>query len=239
MMSLLLLYLWNDMAKPEAMKRRLSQWIWLLIILPTIGLAQRRSLAPMDRKVPTDQTSHPLTDFSHFSAFEVKPAFPGFWLHWEVQSEKTVRYYYLERSSDEGRYALSGGVMSSPERNKYNFIDMLPEQGAETFDYRIEVLFEDGSVMYSPTFRVYPNATQQLRLFPNPTQERIVLQSPQHPCEGCSWTLFDETGKVVANGDLTDPLTEINLSRLQTGQYLIVLTSAANRQSWLGRFIKQ
>lgn len=225
------------MAKPKAMKRRLSQWIWLLIFLPTMGWAQTRSVDRVHQE--RISTIHP-HDSITFLSFEVKPAFPGYWLQWKVESEKPIRYFYIERSSDEGRFALSGGIMATPQRNQYNFVDMLPDQGAKTYDFQVEVLFQDGTKAYSAIFRVYPRATQQLKLYPNPGQDYLWLQSPQSPCEDCIWTLYDRVGKVLKHTAF--PLagkTKIDLSLFEAGQYLLMLTSAATHQSWIGRFIKE
>jgi len=225
------------MAKPKAMKRRLSQWIWLLIFLPTIGWAQTRSVDDLHQKWGADPSSQASVAFL---AFEVKPAFPGYWLHWKIDTEKPLRYFYIERSDDEGRFALSGGTMATPERHQYNFVDMLPDGGAETYDYRVEVLFEDGSKAYSPVLRVYPRATQQLKLFPNPGHDYVWLQSPQAPCKDCIWTLYDRGGQALVHTTLPFAgKAQIDLTALEAGQYFLLLTSAATRQSWIGQFIKE
>ena len=226
------------MAKPNAMKRRLSQWIWLLIFLPTMGWAQTRSANRFHQDHIS--ISRP-ADSVGFLSFEVKPAFPGYWLQWQVHAQKPIRYFYIERSDDEGRFALSGGTMAIPERHQYNFVDVLPDyQGAETYDYRVEVLFEDGSEAYSPILRVYPHATERLKLFPNPGHDHVWLQSPVSLCEDCTWTLYERSGKALIHTSLPpEGKTRVDLTSFKTGQYLLLLTSSATRQSWIGRFIKE
>lgn len=221
------------------MKRRLSQWMCLLICLPLLGQAQ---LHPQQAATqPSATTAAPAEATFAITDLAVRPAFPGYWLHWEVTGQKPVRYFYIERSSDGGRFALSGGVMAVAGQQAYDFTDLLPEGGAEQFDYRIEVLFTDGTVAHSPTFRLYPQAERQLPLYPTPAETQLWVKLPQTPCEGCQLSLFAEGGKPILRLPVMQPYAErvsLDLSAIQPGRYFLYLETA-DRRSYLGRFVRQ
>jgi hypothetical protein len=235
----LLLFFRIEIAKPEAMKRRLSQWICLLWLLPALGLAQESDQRSAPLGTQSGSISSSPTQPVSFAAFEVQPGFPGYWVHWELTHERPIRYVYVERSSDGGRFALSGGMMAMPEQLTYDFVDVLPENGAETFDYRLEILYADGSKEYSPTYRIYPNADQKLQVYPTPAKDFIWVHLPEAPCEGCTLTLLAENGTALS----TQPTPEFGRMKLETshlrpGKYVLMI-KGANRQSWLGRLIKE
>lgn len=60
-----------------------------------------------------------------------------------------------------------------------------------------------------------------LSIFPNPTTEYLTLQVKNYNNEKLSYQLFDIQGKLLGSKVITTSKTQINLSDLSTGTYLI------------------
>jgi hypothetical protein len=72
-------------------------------------------------------------------------------------------------------------------------------------------------------------------VYPNPAANQITLKSKTANI-GSNYKIIDQLGKVVLTGEVTNEDLFINISSIQTGNYLIYLDSNPNE---ITRFVKQ
>ncbi len=71
-------------------------------------------------------------------------------------------------------------------------------------------------------------------LFPNPTMDVVTVQFSQIPLSG-TYQIQTVAGRIIRHGAL-DQQTEIDLSDLETGLYIILLENREGR--WVKRLVK-
>jgi hypothetical protein len=59
-------------------------------------------------------------------------------------------------------------------------------------------------------------------VFPNPTEEFLTIQTDNF--EQVKYVLFDEQGKIVLQGNLTNPQTQLQVKQLANGIYTLSLS---------------
>jgi hypothetical protein len=64
-------------------------------------------------------------------------------------------------------------------------------------------------------------------IFPNPTDDFLNIQSISF--KNVNYSLFDEMGKLVLNGTLYTEKTSLDVSKLQTGSYSLILNRSENK----------
>lgn len=79
----------------------------------------------------------------------------------------------------------------------------------------------DSASLYNSTTDI-SNFKQQLSVFPNPTTEKISIQIPQQFGKGNSIEMYSWLGQLVMK---TKIINDINLSFLESGLYLIIVTN--------------
>ncbi|OJV38872.1 MAG: hypothetical protein BGO29_10685 [Bacteroidales bacterium 36-12] len=64
-----------------------------------------------------------------------------------------------------------------------------------------------------------------LSVFPNPTTERLILQAENYDTEKLRYQLFDMQGKLLKSELISTNRTEINMSGLTSGNYLLIIST--------------
>ena len=64
-------------------------------------------------------------------------------------------------------------------------------------------------------------------IFPNPTEDFLNIKTTSF--KNVNYSLFDEMGKLVLNGMLCSEKTSLDVSKLHTGLYSLVLNSPENK----------
>lgn len=62
----------------------------------------------------------------------------------------------------------------------------------------------------------------EITIFPNPTSDLLQIQTVEF--KDVHYELFDEAGRLVAQNDLSEELTSVNVAELATGHYSLVLS---------------
>ncbi|MBX7182441.1 MAG: T9SS type A sorting domain-containing protein [Bacteroidia bacterium] len=82
-----------------------------------------------------------------------------------------------------------------------------------------------------------PDNDLNFRIYPNPFAEHLSIQISEANQLGYSYRISDLTGQtIVADSPLNQTYTDINLSNLAPGVYLITISNSTNRSSY--RIIK-
>lgn len=64
-------------------------------------------------------------------------------------------------------------------------------------------------------------------IFPNPTEDFLNIKATSF--KNINYSIFDEMGKLVLNGTLYSEKTSLDVSKLHTGLYSLVLNSPENK----------
>ena len=87
------------------------------------------------------------------------------------------------------------------------------------------------------TLGVNANAYSEFNIYPNPTKEFLNINVKANSSETFkSAQIFDLSGRIVMDKPLTS--TQLNISRLQNGTYLLVLKNQ-NGKSFTQKFVKE
>lgn len=78
-----------------------------------------------------------------------------------------------------------------------------------------------------------------LTAFPNPTTENLTLQISDYTNQQLSYQLFDVQGKQLSNDQITAQQTQINMTSLPTGTYLIHVVKLDNKNVQSFKIVKQ
>jgi hypothetical protein len=78
-----------------------------------------------------------------------------------------------------------------------------------------------------------------LSVFPNPSGDNLNLQLSDCTNEKLSYQLYDMGGKLLSNGQVIAPLTQINTSSLSPTTYFIKVINQENRQVQSFKIIKK
>jgi len=77
-----------------------------------------------------------------------------------------------------------------------------------------------------------------LTVFPNPTANNLTLQISDYNNEKLSYQLFDMQGKLLRNGQVTAPQTQINTASLPSETYFINVVNQVNKKVQSFKIIK-
>lgn len=90
----------------------------------------------------------------------------------------------------------------------------------------------DSTALPKSTIGLHEGSAAGLRSFPNPTADVIVVEGPAG-----TWVLSDLTGRAVLRGRRSAAPTEVDLSGLSAGTYVLTLDSEGRRLTY--RVVKQ
>lgn len=76
----------------------------------------------------------------------------------------------------------------------------------------------------------------QVSIFPNPTSDQLTITTSKN--ENYSYSIFDNSGRLVSDGKLMKEETQIDVSNYATGQYSISILSESGNQLKVFKLIK-
>ncbi len=168
-----------------------------------------------------------------FGGFTVEPAVSGALLKWVALSEINTAYFEVEKSSDGLLFTTIGKIVAlgtTGGGQTYSFTD--PNTSAVKTFYRVKAIDIDGKITYSGINTITGTEKSTVVIYPNPAKDKISILLPQ------SWQgkknrlkLISGNGQVVMERNLTQSQTELNVSGLPVGVYLInVMQEKSNVQ---------
>jgi hypothetical protein len=93
-------------------------------------------------------------------------------------------------------------------------------------------------------YKMFPVGIKEIELnislsvFPNPTADNVTLQIFDYNNAKLSYQLFDMQGKLLSNGQVTAPQTQINTSCLASATYSVHVVNQENKKVQIFTFIK-
>jgi hypothetical protein len=109
---------------------------------------------------------------------------------------------------------------NSTQPLNYTTKDSHPLKG--TSYYRLKMTDLDGSAVYSGVRMVSIGAVSELTMYPNPTTDRVFIGLNDNKVEKVA--VFDNTGRqMMVTLRPADAILPLDVSRLATGMYLVVI----------------
>ena len=153
-------------------------------------------------------------------------------LNWTTLQERNVSKFIVERSLNGAAFETIGemkAVGSSSQRNKYDFIDNSPLDGANY--YRIRQLDHDGkmnfSVIRSLSFDRHPTI---ITITPNPARDVIKIGIPGNQ-KTLQVTIYSSAGQKLNSFMINGQNGSYNVSQHPAGLYNIQIVGEGVRYS--------
>lgn len=150
-------------------------------------------------------------------------------LFWETATELNNSHFEIERSLDGKVFTTLGEVQgygTTLETQFYNFVDNTPQR---INYYRLKQVDYDGRFEYSKTISIAIQEvlTQDVRIAPNPAKDQFNITFSSTIEQDVRMEIYNMNGQQVRSQILTvaGGLQTINITDLQTGMYIINLTT--------------
>ncbi len=165
-------------------------------------------------------------------------------LAWEVQEERQVDRYVLERSTngvDFSTLSEATALNNGDPTMHYNYTDLLPGIGSKY--YRLKSLAMDGRFEYSNVVVLSREEDNWggIAIYPNPTKGTFYIEFEADVATNLTYEIQDIVGQTVKEGTLKTDLglnkLELDLEGFPTATYVVALT--LNGQRVQRKLIKQ
>lgn len=142
-------------------------------------------------------------------------------IDWKIESEGGSAVYVIERSNDGRNYKVLSTVYSKGIPALYSYRDASPENGINY--YRLKMTDVDGFASYTTvvnaTVKIIGSLT--IEAYPNPVNEKLTLNIKGTPGKGGQIVITDVTGRFICKVEVVGLSTQIDMSHLPTGIYVI------------------
>ena len=159
-------------------------------------------------------------------------------LNWVTTNEINMNSYVVERSSDAKTFNAIGTIAAknAANENTYSYTDIQALNG--TAFYRIRMVDNDGSFVYSNALPVSAKNVLQLVLKSNPVQNSLVVTHTTATA-GSVLQVINTNGAVVLKQQLQSGASEtfINVATLASGNYYLVYKNGSDMATV--KFVKQ
>lgn len=162
------------------------------------------------------------------ASFNVKAVSEKVFLSWRTASELNNQGFDIERSSNGKNWQTLGfvpGHGTTQEEQFYSFKDEHPLPGSNY--YRLRQVDLDGKFEYSDIRSVMlRGSTDGLEIYPNPVSSgQLNVNFAEEPQGAATLRIFDASGKLLYQEQLTNQLNQAYYGNLSGGIYFIEVTS--------------
>lgn len=112
---------------------------------------------------------------------------------------------------------------------------IMASSGASGGQVNTLMYVDDLGVVYNPTVGVDEASADKIAVYPNPVSENLFVNMAG--VEDASVSIFDITGKKVAQHSLNEKLNSINVASLANGMYVYQVSNNAKETLKTGKFI--
>ena len=149
-------------------------------------------------------------------------------MEWNTYDESNAREYVVEKSTDGGKtFAALSTVKAAGNKPVYQLNDSRSE--TTTF-YRVTLVGKDGVKLSSDVLSV--QGVVKINVYPNPVQSKLIMQHPQ-AAAGATVQVVGIDGRQLFTQNIQQGAvqTNLNVSKLIPGNYMIILNMNGQRQS--------
>ncbi|MES2559110.1 MAG: T9SS type A sorting domain-containing protein [Bacteroidota bacterium] len=149
-------------------------------------------------------------------------------LKWSTANEVNSKEFVVERSADGKQYNSIATVGAAGNTNKLMHYETRDEQPMRYNYYRLKQVDLDGSVYYSQVQYVMMEEVTGAKLYPIPAQQELTLENDV-PVK--SVKVYDVSGHLVNTIQGTGIITQIDVSKLKTGVYILEYTDETGTET--------
>lgn len=139
------------------------------------------------------------------------------WLTWEIQNPAEVDQFVIEKSADATFWSAWRSITATDQEKSYNTMDPDPLPGKSY--YRIRFVKANGGVSFSTIKMVIINTTATFVVYPVPADDKIIITG--NYTVPLNMQLIDASGKIVVQKIIRSSSTEVDVSNLSPGLYLL------------------
>jgi hypothetical protein len=178
-------------------------------------------------------------------SFEAKPDQRMVDVTWATASERNSAFFEVQRSEDAMNWERIGEVAASgntQNTTSYAFVDENPHSGLNF--YRLRQVDINGDEVYTDHVAVLFRRTGlPIEVYPNPAKESISASFTADMAGVMQWRVMDMSGRIVEQGTFSAQngtnRMEVNLTRVESGSYMLELMDGAGVHMGNTRFMKQ
>lgn len=149
----------------------------------------------------------------------------GVVLNWATASEENFDYFEVQRAYQGTDFEILdeiNGAGNSFTKKNYSFVDKYPELGHNY--YRLKSVDLDGTYEYSEVILVRFTSGIDSQISPNPSTGKISIKTNLQASDNLTFVITNHMGNIVYQGILSEYNTQIDLSNLVKGVYIIRLS---------------
>lgn len=140
-------------------------------------------------------------------------------LQWKTTGEKNLSHFEIQQSAD------SVNFVTLKQEAEENTPDIHEYTATVTIDankefFRLKMVNMDGSFAYSDIISLSTNCYLPFSIYPNPVKSILYVRSAP---VGADYRIYNSIGQLVARGVIDSGNTAINVSRLSSGMYVILI----------------
>ena len=153
-------------------------------------------------------------------------------LSWATAMELNNSHFEVERSEDGEHWDYLGEELGNGNSNnviKYEYWDDYVTVQVQTIYYRLKQVDYDGGFEYSPVvFVSNEDGATQLRIYPNPANDHVSVSKPGYDFDV---EILNQGGIVVAQKTGQQDQTQLDLTNVPSGMYIISVITEAGKES--------
>lgn len=145
-------------------------------------------------------------------------------LTWEVDNERNLSRYEVEKSFNGTSFTLIGQVTATG-LPAYHFTESVQASRGRRVFYRLKKVDRDGRFSYSEVFSIHIPAAGRVSVYPNPARQTLTVQMAESINEIVEVKLTDMAGRLQlqARYQAEAGLVNIPLTKVNNGLYLLTV----------------
>ncbi|HVG42330.1 MAG TPA: T9SS type A sorting domain-containing protein, partial [Chitinophagaceae bacterium] len=151
-------------------------------------------------------------------------------LEWDASNEGDVAQYELQRKYSTAAYQTITTVnpLNSTDHSAYSFTDA-KVQFNKTPAYQLKTIFKDGTVQYSNEVAFLTSASVATASY-NTAANVLVIKPGEEVTDKLNVQVFNAAGQLFLNKTILSNNTQLALTDLKRGMYIVKITDSRNTQ---------
>lgn len=142
---------------------------------------------------------------------------------WHRPEVEGISHFLVERQHASSSFVQVGGLNVHASEDRYEFRDLLPIEGPSVLRYRVKLVFQDGSYVYSAVKQIIPSVSSRIEVA-NLGHGTIEFQLPVK-VDQAQIEIRSVAGALVRESAFSGQTGQVSLAGLPSGNYLMVVTT--------------
>jgi hypothetical protein len=147
-------------------------------------------------------------------------------LNWQLDHPELVKNFIVEKKTETTGWTSLATITAGDNSLNYSFADHAPYNGNNF--YRLRVIEKTNSTFYSETRKIWAGSyNYNFMIYPNPATDKLIVSVKD--VTGLLLKIMDISGKIILQQKILNYTTEITLSWLSPGTYLVQYNGLARK----------